>query len=378
MPINLKKFLQPLTSLPTPSSINYNWGAGSLLGLALSIQLITGILISMHYTSSIEEAFSRVLHISRDVAGGWFIRSIHINGASIFFALLYYHIGKNILIRSFKIQATWSSGVIILLLTIATAFLGYVLPWGQISFWAATVITNLLSAIPVWGTTIVEWLWGGFSVNYPTLTRFFSLHFLLPFIVTSLALIHIVSLHSTGSSNPLGLNINKDKIPFHPFFIWKDLVWIVFIIILLLSVALINPYIRTDPENFIPANPISTPLHIQPEWYFLFAYAILRSIPNKLGGVLALAARVLIWLVKPLQSSPKKSFKFSPISKLISVTLFHTFVILTWIGIKPVEFPFELVGKIYRLIYFLCLALVWTLSFKKRLFWKQKIDSLGF
>lgn len=331
---------------------------GSLLGVTLVIQLISGILVSIHYSSSINEAFERVIHISRDVSNGWIIRTIHINGASLFFVLIYIHIGKNILIRSFKLRHTWNSGVIIVIILIATAFLGYVLPWGQISFWAATVITNLLSAIPIWGNLIVRWLWGGFSVRGPTLTRFFSLHFLLPFAIIALAIVHILTLHATGSSNPLNISINKDKIQFHPYFTSKDILGLILTLSIFSIVIAICPYISTDPENFIPANPIRTPIHIQPEWYFLFAYAILRRIPNKLGGVIALFISILILLVKPIQKSSKSSFKFNPLKKILIFFLFQIFFFLSWAGIKPVEYPFLEIGSIYRIIYFVIILLI--------------------
>jgi ubiquinol-cytochrome c reductase cytochrome b subunit len=358
MPKNFKSIQNHISNIPIPSSINYNWNIGSLLGITLGIQILTGLIISFHYVSSVEEAFQRVIRISRNVNNGWLIRAIHINGASLFFILIYSHISKNILINSFKLKITWNIGVIIVLLLIATAFMGYVLPWGQISFWAATVITNLISAIPIWGDIIVKWLWGGFSVRAPTLTRFFSFHFILPFIIAALAISHLISLHSTGSSNPIRIQINKDKINFHPFFTRKDIVGTIFILLLTIILILIRPYTSTDPENFIPANPIVTPVHIQPEWYFLFAYAILRSIPNKLGGVIALAIRILILIIKTIQNSPKTSFKFNSKRTILFSILIHIFLILTWIGIKQVEEPFILIGSIYRFLYFFIVILI--------------------
>jgi len=308
MPNNIKIISNQISNIPIPSSINYNWNLGSLLGITLGIQILTGLIISFHYTSSIEEAFQRVISISRNVNNGWLIRAFHINGASLFFILIYSHISKNILSNSFKLKNTWNIGVLIILILIATAFIGYVLPWGQMSFWAATVITNLISAIPIWGNIIVTWLWGGFSVRAPTLIRFFSFHFILPFAIAAMAITHIIFLHSTGSSNPINIQIDKDKINFHPFFTRKDLMGTIITFIIFSIIVLITPYVSTDPENFIPANPIVTPIHIQPEWYFLFAYAILRSIPNKLGGVIALILRILILIVKTIQNSKKKIF----------------------------------------------------------------------
>lgn len=352
MPNYNKIITNRILNLPTPSSINYNWNIGSLLGMSLAIQILSGILISIHYSSSVIEAFDRVIHISRNVNNGWIIRRIHINGASIFFLFIYLHIGKNIFNSSFKISHTWNSGLVIFIILIATAFIGYVLPWGQISFWAATVITNLLSAIPIWGSEIVKWLWGGFSVRHPTLTRFFSLHFLLPFIVSAIALIHIISLHSTGSSNPLNISINKDKIQFYPFFSNKDILGLVLSITLFFIIIFSFPFISRDPENYIPANSIKTPIHIQPEWYFLFAYAILRRIPNKIGGVIALLIRILILTVKPIQKNNKFSSKFNPYKKLMTILLFNTFFILTWIGIKSIETPFYELGMVFSTLYF--------------------------
>nr|YP_010350284.1 cytochrome b [Pyemotes zhonghuajia]UOK09668.1 cytochrome b [Pyemotes zhonghuajia] len=358
MPNYMSNILFPITKLPTPSTINYNWNLGSLLGFTLMIQLISGILISMHYNSSINEAFDSVIHISRNVNNGWLMRIIHINGASLFFILIYSHMAKNLLLSSFKLNHTWNSGIMILLILMATAFLGYVLPWGQMSFWAATVITNLLSAIPFWGNEIVIWLWGGFSVWSPTLTRFFSLHFLLPFIISALAIVHMISLHSTGSSNPIAIEMNKDKIKFHPYFTSKDLIGLIMMMFLFFMMILHFPYISTDPENFIPANPLITPIHIQPEWYFLFAYAILRSIPNKLGGVIALFLSIMIFLIKPFQMNKKNSFKFNPMKKIMCSLFFHIFIILSWIGMNQVEYPFESIGLIYSILYFLIILMI--------------------
>ena len=358
MPKNIKSFQNHISNIPIPSTINYNWNLGSILGIIIRIQILSGLLISFHYTSAIREAFQSVIRISRDTNRGWFIRSIHINGATIFFILIYSHISKNILIKSFKLKSTWNIGIIIILLLIATAFIGYVLPWGQISFWAATVITNLISAIPIWGDIIVKWLWGGFSVRSPTLTRFYSFHFILPILIAALAIIHMLLLHTTGSSNPIRIQMRKDKINFHPFFTRKDVIGVIFIFLLLIIIILVNPFISTDPENFIPANPLVTPIHIQPEWYFLFAYAILRSIPNKLGGVIALIIRILILSIKTIISSKKSSFKFNKTSIFLIIILIHTFLILTWIGIKQVESPFDTIGSLYRIIYFIIILII--------------------
>ena len=348
----LKIINNSIIDLPSPSNISTIWNIGSILGLCLSTQLITGIFLSIHYCPSTELAFSRVIHICRNINLGWLIRTIHANGASIFFLFIYIHIARGIYFSSFILKETWFIGTLILVLTIASAFLGYVLPWGQISFWGATVITNLISAIPYIGSIIVKWLWGGFAVDNPTLNRFFAIHFILPFIVLVLTLIHLLFLHQTGSNNPLGTNRNIDKIPFHPFFIIKDTLGFIIIIIILLSINIFKPYLLSDPDNFIPANPLITPIHIQPEWYFLFAYAILRSIPNKLGGVIALFSSIIILI--PLIITKKKilSNQFYPINKLLFWAFCSNIIILTWLGACPVETPFILARQITTLLYF--------------------------
>lgn len=349
----LKIVNNSLIDLPTPSNINSIWNFGSLLGLCLIIQILTGLFLSIHYCPNVFIAFDRVIHICRDVNFGWLIRTIHANGASFFFICIYIHIGRGIYFRSYNLTHTWLIGVIILFIVIATAFLGYVLPWGQISFWGATVITNLLSAIPYLGSTIVQWLWGGFAVDNATLTRFFSFHFLLPFIVATLIIIHLLFLHQTGSNNPLGINSNIDKIPFHPYFSFKDIIGFIILIILLILLTLINPYLLGDPDNFIPANPLVTPIHIQPEWYFLFAYAILRSIPNKLGGVIALVISIAILIILPFTNKKKSNRnQFYPINKIIFWLLLNLVILLTWIGARPVEDPYIIIGQILTILYF--------------------------
>lgn len=298
-------------------------------------------------------AFDNLVYICRDVNNGWFLRTIHANGASIFFICLYLHLGRRIYYNSFIIVHTWLIGVTILLLSIATAFLGYVLPWGQISLWGASVITNLLSTIPYVGHSLVQWLWGGFAVDTPTLTRFFSLHFILPFIIRALVLIHILFLHQTGSNNPLGIKRNTTKTTFHPYFTLKDLLGMIIIITLLVLLVLWNPNKLGDPENFNPANPLNSPPHIQPEWYYLFAYAILRSIPNKLGGVLALLASVLVFYTLPFFFIKQiQSLQFYPLNKLTLWILLRVIFLLTWIGAKPVEAPYIITGQILTIIYF--------------------------
>nr|WPS67175.1 cytochrome b [Macrognathus aculeatus] len=343
-----------LVDLPAPSNISAWWNFGSLLGLCLIVQILTGLFLAMHYTSDISMAFSSVTHICRDVNYGWLIRNIHANGASMFFICIYLHIGRGLYYGSYLYKETWNIGVILLLLTMMTAFVGYVLPWGQMSFWGATVITNLLSAVPYIGNTLVQWIWGGFSVDNATLTRFFAFHFLFPFIIAAATMVHLLFLHETGSNNPIGLNSDMDKIPFHPYYSYKDLMGFILVLITLTSLALFSPNLLGDPDNFTPANPLVTPPHIKPEWYFLFAYAILRSIPNKLGGVLALLASILILMLVPiLHTSKQRSLTFRPISQLLFWTLIADVVILTWIGGMPVEHPFIIIGQIASLIYFL-------------------------
>nr|YP_010946581.1 cytochrome b [Margattea concava]WGO57299.1 cytochrome b [Margattea concava] len=341
-----------LIDLPTPSNINSWWNFGSLLGLCLMLQIITGIFLAMHYCPNVDLAFSSVNHIYRDVNYGWLLRSLHANGASMFFICIYMHIGRGMYYGSFKFINTWTIGVIIFLLTMATAFMGYVLPWGQMSFWGATVITNLLSAIPYIGIDLVQWVWGGFAVDNATLNRFFTFHFLLPFIISAMVMIHLLFLHQTGSNNPLGLNSNIDKIPFHPYFSAKDLLGFLLLLMTLSTLTLSNPYLLGDPDNFIPANPLVTPVHIQPEWYFLFAYAILRSIPNKLGGVIALFLSISILFIMPLYKSNFRSSQFYPFNQLLFWIVVNTVILLTWIGARPVEEPFIITGQILTIIYF--------------------------
>lgn len=343
-----------LIDLPAPSNISSWWNFGSLLGLCLITQILTGLFLAIHYTADTTIAFDSINHICRNVNYGWLLRTLHANGASFFFICIYFHIGRGIYYGSYKFFYTWIVGVILFFLTIGTAFIGYVLPWGQISFWGATVITNLLSAIPYIGINLVQWLWGGFAVDNATLTRFFSFHFLFPFIILAFTIIHLLFLHQTGSNNPLGINRNIDKIPFHPYFSFKDIFGFLILFIFLTFLILISPYILGDPDNFIPANPLVTPPHIQPEWYFLFAYAILRSIPNKLGGVIALISSIAILFILPFSNNFKfQSLRFYPLNQILFWTLTIIVILLTWIGARPVENPYIFTGQLLTFFYFL-------------------------
>nr|ACR40485.1 cytochrome b [Astyanax aeneus]ACR40521.1 cytochrome b [Astyanax aeneus]ACR40522.1 cytochrome b [Astyanax aeneus]DAD54510.1 TPA_asm: cytochrome b [Astyanax aeneus] len=343
-----------LIDLPAPSNISAWWNFGSLLLLCLIVQILTGLFLAMHYTSDISTAFSSVAHICRDVNYGWIIRNMHANGASFFFICVYLHIGRGLYYGSYLYKETWNIGVILLLLLMMTAFVGYVLPWGQMSFWGATVITNLLSAIPYMGDALVQWIWGGFSIDNATLTRFFAFHFLLPFVIIAATLLHALFLHETGSNNPAGLNSDSDKISFHPYFSYKDLLGFMIMLTALTSLALFSPNLLGDPENFTPANPLVTPPHIKPEWYFLFAYAILRSIPNKLGGVLALLFSILVLMLVPLlHTSKQQGLTFRPLTQFLFWALIADVLILTWIGGMPVEHPFIIIGQIASALYFM-------------------------
>nr|BCW91769.1 cytochrome b [Ixodes pavlovskyi] len=351
--MNLKKIMNPISNLPTPSNISYMWNMGSLLGMCLMIQILSGLFLAMNFSSDISTAFNMMSHIARDVNNGWLIRSIHSNGASMFFIFMYLHIGRGIYYSSFFFFKTWMTGIIMIFILMATAFLGYVLPWGQMSFWGATVITNLFSAIPYIGSMLTYWIWGGFSVDNNTLTRFFSLHFILPFILLLMVMIHIMMIHEKGSSNPLGLNLNIDKIPFHPYFTVKDILGCMMTLFFFSIIVLIMPYILNDSENFNIANPLVTPPHIQPEWYFLFAYAILRSIPNKFGGVIALVMSILIIITLPFSMKNKfSSFYFFPTKKFLFWIMVNLFLLLTFLGACPVEYPFVITSQILTIMYF--------------------------
>nr|ACC59316.1 cytochrome b [Neosalanx taihuensis] len=349
----LKMTNHALVDLPAPSNLSVWWNFGSLLGICLVLQILTGLFMAMHYAPETANAFSSVAHMCRDVNNGWLMRNMHANGASFFFICVYLHIGRGLYYGSYLYQATWNVGVILLLLLMMTAFVGYVLPWGQMSFWGATVITNLLSAAPYVGLDLVLWLWGGFSVDNATLTRFFAFHFILPFIIAAATVIHLLFLHETGSNNPLGLSSDVDKIPFLPYYIIKDVVGFLVFFLAFFSITLFYPNLLGDPDNFTEANPLVTPAHIKPEWYFLFAYAILRSIPSKLGGVLALLFSILVLLLVPfLHTSKQQGLAFRPFAQLLFWSLVADVFILTWIGGMPVEHPYIVIGQVASVIYF--------------------------
>jgi quinol-cytochrome oxidoreductase complex cytochrome b subunit len=345
-----------IINYPTPINLNYMWSFGSVAGLCLVIQILTGIFLAMHYSSHVDYAFSSVEHIMRDVNNGWLIRYLHANGASMFFIVVYSHIFRGLYYGSYinPRGPLWNSGVIIFLLMMGTGFMGYVLPWGQMSFWGATVITNLASAVPFVGGAIVEWLWGGFSVDNATLNRFFSLHYLFPFLITGLVIVHLSLLHSAGSNNPLGINKNVDSISFYPYFYVKDLFSFLILVAFFSFFVFFFPNTLGHADNYIPANPLVTPAHIVPEWYFLPFYAILRAIPDKLGGVVAMVGAICVLLLLPIiNTSEIRSSKFRPIYSIAYWFFVADFLILGWIGQQPVETPFLEVGQIATAFYFI-------------------------
>lgn len=342
-----------LIDLPSPSNINYLWNFGSLLGLCLGIQILTGIFLAMHYSADVSIAFSSVTHILEDVNYGFVLKYLHANGASAFFVCVFIHIARGLYYGSYLKSHLWFSGIALFLIMMLTAFIGYVLPWGQMSFWGATVITNFVSAIPYIGNDIVQWIWGGFSVSNATLNRFFSLHYLFPFVLALLAIIHVVLLHEGGSNNSIGINSNSDKVPFHSYYSSKDLYGFILLFIFITILVFYIPNLLGDPENYIKANPLVTPLHIMPEWYFLFAYAILRAIPNKLGGVIALVLSILVLAVLPfIHTNNLRGLSFRPIGKILYWFFMVNFILLTWIGSKPVEEPYILIGQLSSIFYF--------------------------
>ena len=349
-------FTNHLIKYPTPININYAWSFGSLAGICLIIQILTGIFLAMHYTAHIELAFSSVEHIMRDVNNGWLIRYAHANGASMFFIVVYCHIFRGLYYGSYihPRQLLWCSGVLMFILMMATAFMGYVLPWGQMSFWGATVITSLFTAIQFIGNVIVDWLWGGFTVGNATLNRFFSLHFFLPFALAGLSIIHLALLHKDGSNNPLGVDSHVDKISFYPYFFVKDLFAFFCFLFFLCVFIFYFPNLLGHPDNYIPADPMQTPPHIVPEWYFLPYYAILRSIPDKLGGVLAMfSSLIVLFLIPFTNTSEIKSTNFRPLFKIFYWLTVTNFLLLGWIGQKPVTDVYIIVGQLATAYYFL-------------------------
>lgn len=344
-----------IVDYPTPINLSYWWGFGSLAGLCLVVQIVTGIFLAMHYTPHVDYAFASVEHIMRDVNYGWLLRYLHANGASMFFIVVYTHMFRGLYYGSYAHprEHLWCSGVIIFILMMGTGFIGYVLPWGQMSLWGATVITNLVSAIPAVGEPIVQWVWGGFSVENPTLNRFFSLHYLLPFVIVGLVLLHLVLLHQEGSSNPLGVESTTDRIPFYPYFYVKDLFGSVVLLIFLSMFVFFYPNALGHPDNYIPANPMVTPPHIVPEWYFLPFYAILRSIPHKLGGVIAMLGALVGLMALPyINTSEVRSSRFRPIFRKMFWVFFANAFILGWIGQNVVEYPFVEIGQVATVFYF--------------------------
>jgi ubiquinol-cytochrome c reductase cytochrome b subunit len=346
-----------LHEYPTPKNLNYFWNFGSLAGIVLGIMIVSGIVLAMNYTAHIDYAFDSVERIMRDVNFGWLIRYIHMNGASFFFIVVYIHMFRGLYYGSYKAprEILWILGVVIMLLMMATAFMGYVLPWGQMSFWGATVITNLFSALPIIGEYIVTWLWGGFGVDNPTLTRFFSLHYLLPFAIAGVVILHLAALHQHGSNNPLGIDIKKkgDTIPFHPYYTIKDLFGLGVFLTIFVAVIAYAPNYMGHPDNYIPANPLVTPSHIVPEWYFLPFYAILRAVPDKLFGVLAMFAAIAVLFVLPwLDRSPIRSAKFRPVYFIFFWLFLADCILLGYCGAMPAEPPWVLISQFATAYYF--------------------------
>lgn len=336
--------------LPSPSSMSYFWNLGATLGIVLVVQITTGLLLTMHYTSYSEQSFLSVVTIIKETWSGWAIRLTHINGASIFFAAVYLHMSRGLFFSSYNKKSLWNRGVTILITLMAISFIGYVLPWGQISYWAVAVITNLFSVIPVVGSDLVQWIWGGFNVASPTLTRFYSLHFLLPLVLTAIVTTHLLILHSTGSNNPIGVRRDIDKVQFHPYFSTKDLNFVAVAFVISAAISFFAPFLIGDPVNMIPANPIQTPLHIQPEWYFLTSYAILRAIPRKVAGVICLALSVCMFY-----ALPQIKRRFAPKFRIYRTIFYWSFISLFWsltkMGSIEAEEPYIIIGKIISISY---------------------------
>lgn len=350
-----------LVHYASPITLTYAWSFGSLAGLCLVIQMLSGIFLAMHYSANINLAFTSIEHIMRDVNNGWLIRYMHANGASMFFIIVYVHIGRGLFYGSYIAprQLLWCSGVIILLLMMATAFTGYVLPWGQMSFWGATVITNMVTAVPVAGKYIVQWLWGGYTVGNPTLNRFFSIHFTLPFIIAGLTFIHLAFLHKEGSNNPVGSDCGIDNIVFYPYFLIKDVFAFSCFLIFFTSFVFYFPNILNHFDNYIPANPLETPAHVVPEWYFLPYYAILRSIPHKTGGILSMVGSILVLLLIPFNNTSElRNTTYRPLFRICFWLFLADFILLTWVGQKPVRDNFILLGQIATLYYFLFFLII--------------------
>nr|YP_010233599.1 cytochrome b [Pleurosigma inscriptura]QSZ78216.1 cytochrome b [Pleurosigma inscriptura] len=365
MPVNWprlnKNYLLALISnhiiyYPTPITLTYAWSFGALAGICLVVQMLSGIFLAMHYTPNIDLAFSSVEYIMRDVNNGWFIRYVHANGASMFFIVVYFHIFRGLYYGSYMAprEHLWCSGVLLFVLMMGTAFTGYVLPWGQMSFWGATVITSLVTVIPVAGQPIVEWLWGGYTVNNPTLNRFFSIHFTLPFVIAGLTLIHLALLHKEGSSNPIGSDTGVDDIPFYPYFFAKDLFAFFCFLFVFAFFVFYFPNVLNHPDNCIPADPLKTPAHVVPEWYFLPFYAILRSIPHKAGGIAAMGGSIIVLFLLPfIYSSEIRNTTYRPIFKFFYWLFVTDFIMLMWLGQKPVKDTYVIAGQIATVYYFL-------------------------
>ena len=357
------KIYTPIVGLPTPINISISWNYGRILGVILGIQILSGFFLRIHYTADIDNTFNRVIHIMRDVPGGWFFRTVHANGARLFFFFMYLHIGRGLYYQRYFTQPkVWLAGIRIFLIRMATAFLGYVLPWGQMRLWGATVITNLIRAIPFVGRIIVEWVWGSFRVGKSTLNRFYSLHFILPFVIAIIVLIHLYFLHENGSTNPLGDLSHQRKIMFAPYFTYKDLVGFIIVFFILFTLIIYLPYNLGDPENFIKANQIVTPVHIMPEWYFLFAYAILRVIPRKLGGVIGLVFSIVVIYFFPFLIKYSKPTAYNFAYQCTFWGFVSIFLILTWLGGCPIEDPYIVTAAVFSFLYFFFIVLLMYFS----------------